>query len=162
MLKHPSEVYLAVALAVLSLATAVFRFVMLGLLAFPLGVIALTLGVIGVKGTRQQGMSLRQQAVGLVLLVIGVAVLLAVANSTSLLAYQEAVHLQRPSQAAPAEGAWLQLAIGWLLPPGFIALGLLCWAGWSLRRCLFWAIAVFFVCPAALLMNAILDFPVTT
>jgi hypothetical protein len=158
-LKNGSQICFALGLAVLSLATAVCQFVIWGLLAWPLVLVALTLlviGIIGVKGTEKQSVSRRRQVVGLALLVVGVAALLVVAWETSLMAYEAAKHWERPSQPALAIGSWVLVATEWMLPAAFIALGFWRWTGWSFSRCLCWAIAVLFVCPAALLLFGVL------
>ncbi len=159
MLKNRSELYLAMGLAVLSLAAGVVQFVFLGLLAIPLAPIALALAVIGVKGTKEQGVWSGRQALGLTLLVFGVAGLFVVASATSSLAYQAAV--QEP---APTMGDWLLVATGGVLAATLIASGFRRWAGWSFRRCLGWAVAVLFVSPAALLLFEMLrpHYPLTT
>ena len=154
-LKSRGELYLVLGLAVLSLATAVCQFVIWGLLAWLLVPIALTLlsiGVIRVKGTRRRGVSLQRQAVGFVLLIFGIAALLFAAWETSLLAYEVLIHWERPSRPTPSMGDWLFVTMGWVLPAGLTGFGFWCWTGWSFRRCRNWAIAVFFVCPASLLV----------
>ena len=153
------ELYLVLGFAVLSLAMAIFPFSMVGLLALPLLPIALSLlaiGVMRVKGTRNQGVSLQRQAVGLVLLVLGLAALFVVALGTSELALQIATHWERPSQPTPAMGDWLFVAMGWVLPAVLIGFGFGCWTGWSFRHCRNWAIAVLFVCPAILFLFCVL------
>lgn len=164
MLKNRSELYLALGLALLSLAAGVGQYVFLGLLAIPLVPIALALVVIGVKGTKEQGVSPGRQAVGRALLVFGVAGLFVVAMATSSLAYQAAVHLERTSQPAPTMGDWLLVATGGVLAATLIASGFRHWAGWSFRRCLGWAVAVLLVSPAALLLFEMLrpHYPLTT
>ncbi len=159
-----SEVYLATGLAVLSLATAICQFVLLGLLALPLAPIALFLIILGVIKAKDEAVSSQLQLPGLAILILAFALLLKLAVTTSSLAFQTAVHLQRPSQTAPTTGAWLLLTAGGLLPAGGMVLGLRCWTGWSFRRCFFWGIATYGVLPAALLLFAVLRnfFPVTT
>ncbi len=152
MLKNRSELYLALGLALLSLAAGVGQYVFLGLLAIPLAPIVLALAVIGVKGTKEQGVWSGRQALDLTLLVFGVAGLFVVASATSSLAYQAAVHLDRPSQPAPTMGGWLLVATGGVLAATLIASGFRRWAGWPFRRCLGWAVAVLLVSPAVLLV----------
>ena len=160
MLKSRGELSFALGLAVLSVATAVCQFVMWGLLALPLVLVALALlaiGAIRVKGTQQQGVTLRRQIVGSTLLVVGIAVLLVVAGETSMLTYQAAKHWARPSQPAPAMREHFLVTMGWVLPAAVIGLGFWRWTVWSRNRCFCWAVAVLVVCPAALLIFVVLN-----
>ena len=154
-LKRRGELYLALGLLVLCLATALCHVVIWGLLAWlllPIALSLLSIGVIRVKGTRKRGVSLQRQAVGFVLLIFGIAALLFAAWETSLLAYQVMKHWARPSQPTPSMGDWLFVAMGWVLTAALTAVGFWCWTGWSFNHCRNWAIPVFFVCPASLLV----------
>ena len=155
LLKSRGESYLALGLAVLCLATAMCQFVIWGLLTrllVPIALSLLSIGIIRVKGTRRRCLSLQRQAVSFVLLIFGIAALLFASWETSLLAYQVSEHWARPSQPTPSMGDWLFLAMGWVLPAALTTVSFWCWTGWSFNHCRNWAITVFFVCPASLLV----------
>ncbi len=159
LLKRRGELYLALGLLVLCLATALCHVVIWGLLAWlllPIALSLLSIGVIRVKGARSRGVSLQRQAVGFVLLIFGIAALLFAAWETSLVAYELMKHWARPSQPTPSMRDWLFVAMGWVLPAGLAAVGSWCWTGWSFNRCRNWAIAVFLVCPVSLLVALVI------
>ena len=167
-LKSGSERCLAMGLAMLAFAAAICQFVLWGMLAWVLAPIALTLvaiGVTGVRGTSAQGVSLRRQLMGHVLLIFGLTALLVVAWQTSLLGYEMAKQSARPSAAVVASGnraltvmgSMLLVVLASVIPAFLFGLGLSFWTVWSRKRCLGWSVAVFLVSPLALLLFGIIN-----
>jgi hypothetical protein len=134
--------------------------VMLGLLALPLVPAVVALLLIGVLRARSRFLAPGWQAIGIVLLLLAVGgLLLATLQATETSARQarlaqirQNMHGQWPAERieaemqslarhpayAPPPRGGIRSAALWLAPL-CMWLGLLCWAGWSQWRCLFWA-----------------------
>jgi len=148
---HPGEATLACGLVTLLVSALLFSLVMLGLLAFITAPVALLFLLNGILRARNRSAPARQQAMGMLLVLLSMIALGAVTLFASELGAKLALQIQRSKPAPLFTVEWLGMAGSGLIPALFLAPGLRRWAGWSPRRCLVWGGIVMIVPPTILL-----------
>jgi hypothetical protein len=145
------------------IGSVVFIHFAMGLvLAVPMAVAAMVLLLVGVIEARDSSAPAGRQCAGIVLLLLGMAVLLVVsfmAASVSLhlaLSAQHPEHATRYTGSLPGAGEYLRLGGGWLIAPLLMGPGLAFWTNWRPRRRFGWCLFLFVVPLLALLAHQIL------
>jgi hypothetical protein len=150
------EITLACGLVFLALTMALTHFVMGLFLAVVPALFAGLCVTDGLTRARNGSAPAGRQWMGVALVLIALAVLVAVTFNAASLSYKLALHAQRPTSPVPNIGEWvLNLGSG-LIPALLMWPGLSFWTNWSRLRRQVWCVLILAVPPITILLHTLL------
>jgi hypothetical protein len=144
-----AELFLGLGLVSLTAALGLSQFVIVGLLGIGSGFLALIFLAVAIILARDPAASLLQSAAGLVVTLVGLALLTAAAGQAVTVAYDRARHAWQPFGPAPTDLLWPWAVLAGPAAAAVFASGLWLWAGWLNGRLWLWAAAAALVGPVA-------------